>query len=148
MKLKKKNIKKGGPDVRSKPVSPLHRERFIAQVWTLVEPVCEYEGIELVHVEYQQETHGRILRLYIDRTNGVTLDDCVNISRIVGDLLDVELEDFGPYSLEVSSPGANRPLSKETDFEKFTGKEAMVQTIQPLDGRKKFRASTDEPVRL
>jgi len=139
LKQKKKHTRKGGPDNRSKPVSPIKPEALIAQVWALIEPVCEYEGIELVHVEYQQESGGRILRLYIDRSSGVTLDDCVNVSRIAGDLLDMELDDFGSYGLEVSSPGENRPLSKESDFRKFKGKKAMVQTNQPLDGRKKFR---------
>jgi len=111
----------------------------ISQIWGLVEPVCEYKGIELVHVEYQQEPHGRILRIYIDRINGVTLDDCVDISRIVGDLLDMELEHIGPYHLEVSSPGFNRPLSRKMDFEKYKGKKAMVKTTQPLNGQKNFK---------
>jgi len=139
LKQKKKSIKKGKSNIQPKPVFPINQEELISQIWKLIEPVCEYEGIELVHVEYQQEPSGRILRLYIDRANGITLNDCVDISRIVGDLLDMELVNTAPYHLEVTSPGLNRPLSKETDFEKYKGKKAMVQTIQPLNGQKKFR---------
>ena len=61
--------------------------------------------MELIYVEYQREAGGRILRLYIDRPGGVTLDDCIYISRQSSDLLDVYLENTGPYRLEVSSPG-------------------------------------------
>jgi ribosome maturation factor RimP len=136
---KKKNIKNNPSTNQENSLFPVHEKDVISQVWRLVEPVCEYKGMELVHVEYQHEPHGRILRIYIDRINGVTLDDCVDISRMVGDLLDMELEPIGPYHLEVSSPGLNRPLSKKTDFEKYRGKKAMLKTHQPLNGQKKFK---------
>ncbi|MCP4111224.1 MAG: ribosome maturation factor RimP [Desulfobacteraceae bacterium] len=94
--------------------------------------------MELVHVEYQRETGGRVLRIYIDGPGGVTLDDCVGISRQLSDLLDVSLEDSDaeenePYSLEVSSPGTERPLGKESDFERFKGSIAKIKTA-PSDG--------------
>ncbi|MBW1849854.1 MAG: ribosome maturation factor RimP [Deltaproteobacteria bacterium] len=95
--------------------------------------------MELVHIEYQRERGGRKLRFYIDKPGGVTLDDCVNINRQSGDLLDVILEDTGPYNLEVSSPGPERPLGKETDFERFRGRTARIKTTQRVDGRKKFK---------
>ena len=95
--------------------------------------------MELVHVEFQREAGGRILRLYIDQPGGVTLNDCVNISRQMGDLLDVNIENVGPYNLEVSSPGTDRPLSKEIDFDRFKGNIARIRTTQPIDGQKNFR---------
>ena len=76
----------------------LSRERtaeIIRQVRSLAEPVCTAEGMELIHVEFQSEARGRILRLYIDKTGGVTLDDCARLSRQISDLLDVSLEELG-----------------------------------------------------
>ena len=112
---------------------------IIEQVKHLAEPLCGAEGIELVYVEYQREPSGRVLRIYIDTPGGVKLEDCVHISRQLGDLLDVYLEQYGPYSLEVSSPGVNRPLGKEDDYEKFKGCEAKIKTFHSLDGRKNFK---------
>ena len=109
------------------------------KVRRLAEPVCESEDAELVHVEYQREASGRVLRIYIDKAGGVKLEDCVKISRQLGDLLDVYLETGHPYSLEVSSPGPNRPLGKESDFEKFIGCEVKIKTCRFLDGQKNFK---------
>ena len=112
---------------------------IVQQVIGLAEPLCESRGLELVHVEYQRESGGRILRLYIDRTGGVTLDDCVELSRQLSDLLDVYLDAVGPYSLEVTSPGLDRPLAKKTDFERFKGNRARIKTARPYAGRKNFQ---------
>ena len=117
------------------------RERILAAVKKLAEPVCLAEGMELVFVEYQAEAAGRILRLYIDQPGGVTLDDCANISRQLGDLLDVSLDSDEPYNLEVSSPGTNRPLGKLADYNRFKGQEAKIQTREPLDGQKNFKGT-------
>jgi ribosome maturation factor RimP len=111
---------------------------IVNQIFELVEPHCRYEGLELVHVEYQGEPGGKILRLYIDKPGGVTLDDCVQLSRSLGDLLDVNLEDIGQYRLEVTSPGPNRPVSKKQDFERFKGESIKLKTIRPQDGRRNF----------
>ena len=119
--------------------SPVNKEKIVAQARDLIESFCETEGLELVHLEYQREASGRILRLFIDRPGGVTLDDCVHISRQSSDLLDVYLEDTGPYSLEVSSPGPNRPLGKRLDFDRFKGSRVKIRTAQPVDGQKKFK---------
>lgn len=119
---------------------PENQAEIRARIKNIVEPICEYEGMELVQVEYQREMHGRTLRLYIDRPGGVRLDDCSYISRQVVDLLDMELNDLGgPYNLEVSSPGFNRPLVKKIDFERFKGNEAKVKTNRPIDGQKNFK---------
>ena len=111
----------------------------IATVWRLVEPLCESEGYELVHVEFEAESAGRILRLFIDKPGGVSIDDCVYTSRQVSDLLDVMLEHDGAYQLEVSSPGLDRPLGKLGDYERFRGKLAKIKTSRPINGRKNFK---------
>lgn len=119
-------------------VSKRDRE-VIARCYRLVEPLCETEGIELVCVEYVRESRGRTLRIYLDRPGGVTLDDCAHVSRQAGDLLDVALDDIGPYRLEVSSPGNHRPLFKIADFETYKGSRAELRTRTALEGRKKFK---------
>ncbi len=81
------------------------------------------------------------MRLYIDQPGGVTLEDCVNISRQLSDLLDVGLETDEPYSLEVSSPGANRPLGKLEDYNRFKGQEAKIQVAEPIDGQKNLKGT-------
>ena len=111
---------------------------IVRQVRQLTEPVCTAEGMELVHVEFQSEAHGRILRLYIDKAGGVTLDDCADLSRQVGDLLDVSLENVGSYSLEVSSPGAERPLGQLSDFDRFNGRTVKIRTFEPINEQKNF----------
>lgn len=127
-------------------------EKILALVKDLIEPLCETEGMELVHLEFQREAGGRILRLYIDKPGGVTLEDCVYISRQSGDLLDVYLDKMGPYSLEVSSPGVRRPLGKKVDFERYKGNQAQIRTASPIDGQKNFKGIilgiSDELVKL
>ncbi len=107
-------------------------------VWRLAAPLCLTEGVELVQVEYQREHGGLILRLYLDKPGGITLDDCADISRQMSDLLDVGLDLPAPYRLEVSSPGLQRPLGKLSDFERFKGCRAKVRTTRPLNGQKNF----------
>jgi len=116
-----------------------NEKKIVARVNDLLEPLFSAEGMELICVEYQREAGGRTLRLYIDRPGGVTLDDCAYISRQSNDVLDVYLEHSGPYRLEVSSPGTNRPLAKKTDFEKFKGNRVQVRTGRPIDGKNRFK---------
>ena len=113
-------------------------QKVINQIWSLAEPLCESEGLELIQVEYQRESAGRILRLYVDKPGGINLDDCVAVSRQLSDILDVNLDDVGPYNLEVTSPGPERPLGKKEDFDKFNGNRVKIKTYQPLNGRKNF----------
>jgi ribosome maturation factor RimP len=105
----------------------------------LAEPMCESEGLELVHLEYQREPSGWIMRLYIDKPGGITLDDCANVSHQMNVLLDVHLDEIGPYNLEVTSPGPDRPLAKKQDFERFKGNPAKIRTIRPYEGQKNFK---------
>ena len=136
---KKKDKKRKGSGGKGKQTPQIDSRQLLSRVWALAEPLCEHEGVELVHVEYQGESQGRILRLYIDRSPGVTLEDCTNISRQLGDVLDVELDDIGPYNLEVSSPGLDRPLSREKDFERFKGEVITLRTTHSFDGKKNFK---------
>ncbi|MEZ4528343.1 MAG: ribosome maturation factor RimP [Desulfobacterales bacterium] len=119
--------------------SPEKDRKIADRIRALAEPLCEAGGIELVHVEYQREPRGRILRLYIDKPGGVMLDDCADVSQQVGDLLDAGFEDIGPYHLEVSSPGQDRPLGKLSDFEKYRGQRAKISTSRPVAGKKKIQ---------
>ena len=111
---------------------------MLAKVWQLAEPLCSGEAVELVHVEYLNEKGGRILRFFIDKPGGVTLDDCANISRQLGDILDVGLESQAPYRLEISSPGSPRPLGKLDDFEIHKGGRIKIRTTRPINGQKNF----------
>lgn len=108
------------------------------QVADLVEPPLEMMGFELVDVEYLSR-HGKwVLRLYIDKEGGVTLDDCAAVSREIGDLIDVKDIIVHEYVLEVSSPGLDRPLKKEKDLERAIGKKIKVKTIAPIKGRRNY----------
>ncbi len=108
-------------------------------VRTLVEPVVTYSGMELVDVEYGPGPSGWVLRLIIDRPDGVTVDDCAEIGHLVGDILDGKDPVPGRYSLEVSSPGINRPLKKRGDFERFADHKVLIKTREPIDGRRHFK---------
>ena len=121
------------------PAVPVKTTELTRRVRELTEPLCEAEGFELVHVEFQPEAGGRILRLYIDKPGGVTLDDCVSISRQVSDLLDVSFDNIGSYNLEVSSPGLERPLGKESDYHRFKGRKVKIKTSHPINGQKNFK---------
>ena len=138
MKKKRRKSRTNPAAGRERRFGSEKEKKIVKQVEALAGPLCESEGLELVHVEYQREPGGRILRLYIDRVSGVTLDDCVNISRQLNDLLDVHLDDIGPYNLEVTSPGPQRPLSKLRDYERFKGRRAKIKTRQPLNDQKNF----------
>ncbi len=111
---------------------------FVEKIERVVEPLCLAEDIELVHSECVGGNGTMVIRIFIDKPGGVTIDDCADMSRQIGDLIDVYMEDMGPYRLEVSSPGPKRPLKKKGDFLKFTGNKVRVETFELIDGRKKF----------
>ena len=138
MKTKRRKSKTNFTNSRSGRFEFRKQKDITKQVEALAEPLCDSEGLELVHVEYQREPGGRTLRLYIDRAGGVTLGDCANVSRQLNDMLDVYLDDIGSYNLEVTSPGPERPLSKLQDFERFKGRKAKIKTWQPINDQKNF----------
>jgi ribosome maturation factor RimP len=139
-------------DINIPQVVGITSNSIVLRVWRLAEPLCLGEGLELVHIEYQREPEGRTLRIYLDKPGGVTLDDCVNISRQLGDILDVGLETELSYRMEVSSPGLDRPLGKLGDFERFRGCRAKIRTVRSIDGRKNFTGTLEgvdgESIRL
>jgi len=114
----------------------------VHKLQTLAEPVVTGQGYELVDVELTNELGNRILRVYIDNPRaegGVGLDDCATVSRELSAVLDVDDSIPGRYSLEVSSPGLNRPLKKEADFARFVGKKAKIRTRHPVgESRRNF----------
>jgi|UniRef100_A0A7C4EX62 ribosome maturation factor RimP len=112
--------------------------QFIEQLWKMIDPIVEPEGLELVELEYRPEGGRWMLRVYIDRPTGVTLADCELVSRQVGALLDIEDPIHHPYVLEVSSPGINRVLRREKDFQSFAGSPVVVKTSVKVNGRRNF----------
>lgn len=115
--------------------------RHLAEARRLADDLCEGEGLELVHMETVTEFGQTILRLYIDKEGGVSLGDCTNVSRQLGDLMDVSLDIRGEYRLEVSSPGLDRPISKPADFDRFKGSMAVITTHSPVEGRSRFKGT-------
>jgi ribosome maturation factor RimP len=113
-------------------------QEVIEHVHRLVGPVFLSEGLELVEVEYRREARGWVLRLYVDKEGGITLDDCAQISREIGRNLDVEDFIATPYVLEVSSPGLTRSLKTEKDFMKYRDRLLKVRTNQPVENRRQF----------
>ncbi|MBF0301496.1 MAG: ribosome maturation factor RimP [Desulfamplus sp.] len=112
---------------------------FGETVRKIAEPLCEAEQIEFVHAERLSDRGRTIIRIYLDKECGITIDDCVNMNRQIGDILDVHLEDIGHYNLEISSPGPRRPLTKMSDFERFKGKQISLEVTESINGRKKFK---------
>lgn len=115
------------------------RQAVVDHVVPLAERVAAREGCELVHVEYVHQSGRWILRLYIDRPDGVDIDNCTAVSRQMSAVLDVE--DFIPhaYHLEVSSPGLDRPLRKSEDYRRFAGEPVSIRTTTPVGGRRRFK---------
>jgi ribosome maturation factor RimP len=117
------------------------KEEILERVRQIATPLATQEGLELVDVEFGGSGGRQVLRLFIDRPGGVSLEDCSGISRAVSAALDVEDPIAGAYDLEVSSPGLDRPLRTPEHFEKFKGSKVRVKTFGPLpecENRKTF----------
>lgn len=111
----------------------------VKQLEPIIAPVVTGQGYELVDVEFKNEMGGWVLRVFIDKDGGVSLDDCANVSRELSAVLDVEDVIPQHYSLEVSSPGLNRPLRKASDFARFVGQKAKIRTRHPVgESRRNF----------
>ena len=104
----------------------------------LLEAPVEALGYEMVELEFHPQGRGGLLRVFIDKDGGVTVDDCEQVSRQVSAVLDVEDPIPGAYTLEVSSPGLDRPLRKEADFARFAGERVRLELVVPRDGRKRY----------
>ena len=114
-------------------------KEIIDRVHEITDSILLSKGMELVDIEYRREAKGWVLRLYIDKEGGVTLDDCTHISQEVGRNLDVEDFILTPYTFEVSSPGLTRPLKSEKDFVKYRTHLVKVKTIEPVGNQKIFK---------
>lgn len=107
----------------------------VMELHSLLESTLNGLGYEMVDLEISNR--GKLLRLFIDKPDGINIDDCALVSNHISRLLAVEM-DFDYDRLEVSSPGLDRPLKKESDFQRFKGETAMIKLRMPLQGRKKF----------
>ena len=112
----------------------------ITRVWDLAAPLAEGEGMEIVDIEFRHEGSrgGRVLRLYLDKEGGPNLDDLSRVSRRLSELLETHDTVDGAYTLEVSSPGINRPLKRPEHFARFIGKRVRVRTREMINGRRSF----------
>jgi ribosome maturation factor RimP len=118
-------------------VGPMQREMLTA----LLQPVVEGLGYQLWELECSPGRGNGFVRLYIDAEAGVTVDDCERVSRAVSEVLDVEDPIAGEYTLEVSSPGLERPLRTAAHFARFRGEDVFVELVHPQDGRRRFRGA-------
>ncbi len=117
---------------------------LIGRIWNLVEPVVAARDMEVLDIEYRRESLGWVLRIFLDSQRGITVENCAEISRVVGEMLDSA--DLIPiaYNLEVSSPGIDRPLRKLEHFQKHIGDIIEVRTISPVQNRRNFRGALKE----
>jgi len=124
----------------------LNREEneLISEIWDVLEPVIAAQGMEILEIEHHREPGGWVLRVFLDMERGISVEDCAEISRIAGDLLDMADLIHTPYNLEVSSPGINRPLRKLQHFQKQIGNIIEVRTITPIQNRRNFKGELKE----
>ncbi len=113
--------------------------KFEQKLADMLRPAVEEVGKELLGVEYISAGNQSVLRLFIDHENGIEVDDCAEVSRQVGAILDVEDPISSEYNLEVSSPGVDRPLFDLAHFQAVVGETINVKVSIPLNGRRKFK---------
>jgi ribosome maturation factor RimP len=112
-------------------------DQVIRAVEEFTLPLLDEMGLELVEVQFRQES-GWVLRIFIDGKQGVNVDNCASVSRQVGTFLEVEDIIQHAYTLEVSSPGAERPLKRLEDFVRFSGKKVRIKLSEPVDNQRVF----------
>ena len=105
----------------------------------LLQPLVEDLGYEFVGLEHSSNPKNSLLRVYIDKADGIDISDCSNVSREVAALLDVEDPISGHYNLEISSPGLDRPLFSIEQFDQFAGEEVKITIFAAVEGRRKFQ---------
>jgi ribosome maturation factor RimP len=118
----------------------IYREK----IWELTEAILTAEGMELVEAECLRMPSRWLIRIYMDKEGGVTLADCSEISHQLGDVLDVHDVPPGPYTLEVSSPGLDRPLVRDKDFLKYQGAAVDIRLREKVAGVKHFKGKLVE----
>jgi ribosome maturation factor RimP len=111
----------------------------VKRILAIVAPIVAEEGCELIDVALATEPGQRILRVFIDRPEGVKLEDCARVSHAIEDVIEVEGRVQGRYHLEVSSPGLDRPLRVPAHFDRVVGRVVRLTTQEPLHGRRNFK---------
>ena len=109
------------------------------QLQAIIEPAVSALGYELVGIEHLSQGKHSVLRVYIDHEDGISVDDCADVSHQVSAVLDVEDPITGLYTLEVSSPGLDRPLFTEAHYLRYVGQLAEIRSHSPIDGRRRFK---------
>ena len=118
------------------------QEAIASRIEEIAQRVAASEGLELVEVEVKGGGNNRLVRISIDKPEGVSHGDCETVSQQVGTILDVEdVVPGGRYTLEVSSPGVERKLVKPQDYRRFQGKKAKITLREPLDGRRHWQGT-------
>ena len=111
-------------------------KNILASVIEMVTPLCEENGCYLYDAEFQKEGKNQILRIFVDKDGGINIDECETVSRLISKKLDDEDIIATAYQLEVSSPGAERKLTKDWHYEKVMGKQIEISLYAPMDGKK------------
>ncbi|MGB2692048.1 MAG: ribosome maturation factor RimP [Thermodesulfobacteriota bacterium] len=130
----------------------LSEDNIISNIKELLEPILFEKNLELFDIEFKGLGSKGILRVFIDKDQGVTVDDCAQTSRELGRLLEVHDVIPGSYTLEVSSPGLTRALKKPSDYLRYKGKTVKIKTLEDIEDRKVFKGKlldfVDETVSL
>ena len=123
----------------------LATQAVVEKITALAEQIGDPQGLEIVEVDLLGGGIHRVLRIFVDKPEGVTHEDCALLSRQLSELLDTgDVIPGGAYTLEVSSPGVDRKLSKPKDFERFKGQKIKLSLKAPLDGEKRYEGVFEE----
>ena len=117
-------------------------DRLLTTIQGFADPLVQEMGMELVEVQFRREGHGWVLRLFIDKEGGVTIDDCADVSREISAYLEVEDLISHAYHLEVSSPGLERPLKKKTDFTRYVERLVRIKLREPMENGERVLIGT------
>ena len=114
------------------------RKSIEATIEEIVQPIVDAKNFEIVDIEYVKEAGEYYLRVYLDKEGGISLSDCEVVSRELSEILDKKDPIKDNYFLEVSSPGLDRPLKKDKDFERYKGRDVEIKLYKPKNGSKQF----------
>ena len=114
------------------------KKNIESTIEALVQPIVDAKNIEIVDIEYVKEAGQFYLRIYLEKEGGITLDDCAEVSRELNPILDEKDPIKDNYFLEVCSPGLDRPLKKDKDFERYKGRDVEIKLYKPMNGSKQF----------
>ena len=115
------------------------RKSIEATIEEIVQPIVDAKNFEIVDIEYVKEAGEYYLRVYLDKEGGISLSDCEVVSRELSEILDKKDPIKDNYFLEVSSPGLDRPLKKDKDFERYKGRDVEIKLYNPMNGSKQFK---------